>query len=1038
MKRSLYPVLLAGLVLAGCAKEAPVAIDSASKVITVTANAEAPVATKATATDAGVIAWSTGDQIGVFDDNDDTVYPLTFVDGTDKSFSGTVSSSPDLKGAVAPFGDAGESVDVDGAVLWTVTLPATYSNYVPGTTNAPMVASAPAADGDNYIFEFKHIAALAKVTYVNVPVGAKTLYFEADANISGSQDITISEENVEFTTPSTSASTSVKLDMATAVTVANQTMAFYIPVPVGTYTEFKVKLLDSDNNTVSGTAKKLTVPDAEQSFTRAELYILPSIKLDAVTPVFYESFDKCSSTGGNDGSWSGSVASVTPDTDNEGWTFVSGNAASKCVKLGTGSKQGSATTPALGITSDIATLTFRAGAWSNDATTLNLSVEGNGNLNESSVTLSDAAFSDYTLYIGGADSDTKVVFSANTTSKNRFFLDEVYVYAGGEAFDYLTVSPTDISVAFATTTASFAISTGSAWAITTSSAVDGFSLDASSGTGNATVTATFPAVSAATDVATLTVTVGELTKTVTIKQVEPTVSLSATTLSFEATGGSQTVTATTADFNGDVTISASSDNTQFTTSVDGSTITVTAAENSSSEIISGTITVSATDGTDTKSATVAVTQAFPVTPASDGDVLWSEDFSSYSTGDVPSGTVTTSTGRVVYGGSNATYASVTPSSNGSTTKIYSETSAGGTSPELLISKNSGSFTVAGIPTGGATGMTLSFKSNNGCTPSSTIDGVTIGSNLGTTTAPVYAITLTSGVSTISLTFTNSNTSKNTRVDDFKLVAGVPVAGITVTTADATSTASTEGTSAVLNGVIGLVNGAAIGSVTEEGFYYKLSSATEYTKVTLDSDAIAASFSYTLSSLTADSEYSFYAYAVYNSGSEVTGEALTFTPTVKTSTTTYVDVLNQTLTEISGTSYTATTKSKSDDSTLITSDAEYSFQCAGDKSSIQLRSSNKNSGIVTTKSGGTVKQIVVTWNTGTTSGRQICVYGSNSAYSTPSDLYTSDKQGTLISTLSYPGDDTSVTLTVSDSYAFIGICSKSGAQYISEIDVTWEN
>ena len=37
-------------------------------------------------------------------------------------------------------------------------------------------------------------------------------------------------------------------------------------------------------------------------------------------------------------------------------------------------------------------------------------------------------------------------------------------------------------------------------------------------------------------------------------------------------------------------------------------------------------------------------------PASVGTTLFSEDFSSYSANNVPSGSVTTATGRVVYGG----------------------------------------------------------------------------------------------------------------------------------------------------------------------------------------------------------------------------------------------------------------------------------------------------------------------------------------------------------------------------------------------------
>ena len=65
-----------------------------------------------------------------------------------------------------------------------------------------------------------------------------------------------------------------------------------------------------------------------------------------------------------------------------------------------------------------------------------------------------------------------------------------------------------------------------------------------------------------------------------------------------------------------------------------------------------------------------------------------------------------------------------------------------------------------------------------------------------------------------------------------------------------------------------------------------------------------------------------------------------------------DVLNLSLTGVSGTNYT----SWSDKS--ATSSAVYAGQSAGDKGSIQLRSNNNNSGIVTTASGGKVKKIIV--------------------------------------------------------------------------------
>lgn len=444
------PLAAAAILFAGCSQEqiTPSINGKDGKVITITANAEAPVSTKATVTDKGVIAWSEGDQIGVFDIAKSTVTPFTYVSGSNKDFSATVAEGTSLDFAVAPYSE-------DEAVLdngeFSIVFPGAYENYVPGTTNAPMIATSAVESNGSYTFNFKHLAALAKVTYKNVPVGTKTFYLEADNAIAGENSYNSTAEATEFTTPTTKAAKDVMLDLASAVTEPNQTMSFYVPIPVGTYANFKVSLLDAGSNTISLTAKQVTLPADEQSFRRAELYIFQTIVLpEASTALFYESFDKCSSTGGNDGSWSGSIASGTlsdDSTDNAGWTFDNGYAASKCIKLGTGSKQGTATTPALGIASTTATLTFKAGAWSGDATTLNLEIEGEGALSASSVTLSNASFTDYTVYIKDANENTKVKFSAGKASNNRFFLDEVKVVSGGDfkVAQTLSFSSTDVT-----------------------------------------------------------------------------------------------------------------------------------------------------------------------------------------------------------------------------------------------------------------------------------------------------------------------------------------------------------------------------------------------------------------------------------------------------------------------------------------------------------------------------------------------------------------------------------------------------------------
>lgn len=142
--------------------------------------------------------------------------------------------------------------------------------------------------------------------------------------------------------------------------------------------------------------------------------------------IFYESFNDCDKSGGNDGTWNNIATTGNIANDNDGWTYVKGNAASSCARFGTGSAKGSATTPALGYVGD-AYLTFYAAAWdgSDEKTTINLSISGGGTLSETSIDLAKGAWSLYTVKATGLTASSQIVFAAPNDNKNRFLLDEV-------------------------------------------------------------------------------------------------------------------------------------------------------------------------------------------------------------------------------------------------------------------------------------------------------------------------------------------------------------------------------------------------------------------------------------------------------------------------------------------------------------------------------------------------------------------------------------------------------------------------------------
>lgn len=145
--------------------------------------------------------------------------------------------------------------------------------------------------------------------------------------------------------------------------------------------------------------------------------------------VFYESFDKCDGTGGNDDEYSGNIASKTCTDEklDESWTRDGRVfAANKCLRVG---KDGTATTRLINITGK-AVLLFKTAAWEGDNSNINLSINGgtlnyDGTASESIVlTPTEAKWEDFEIEI----TSTKP-FTLSFQSDKRFFLDDVIVIA---------------------------------------------------------------------------------------------------------------------------------------------------------------------------------------------------------------------------------------------------------------------------------------------------------------------------------------------------------------------------------------------------------------------------------------------------------------------------------------------------------------------------------------------------------------------------------------------------------------------------------
>lgn len=194
-------------------------------------------------------------------------------------------------------------------------------------------------------------------------------------------------------------------------------------------------------------------------------------------------------------------------------------------------------------------------------------------------------------------------------------------------------------------------------------------------------------------------------------------------------------------------------------------VTVTALENTETTAKTATLTlyIAASEGGEhLDEATVTLTQAG--VPSGEGPaigtVLWAETWTGGTVGETPS--KYGQEGTTVYNNAPITY-----NQTSTNTKLYAEKLAGGTAPELLLSRNNQTWTISGIPFEGVTSAVLTMKANNENRTEITyyLDGTGDG-----VTAPkgvTATINNTSNAKTVTIEIKNTSSS-NVRLDDIEL------------------------------------------------------------------------------------------------------------------------------------------------------------------------------------------------------------------------------------------------------------------------------
>ena len=142
----------------------------------------------------------------------------------------------------------------------------------------------------------------------------------------------------------------------------------------------------------------------------------------------------------------------------------------------------------------------------------------------------------------------------------------------------------------------------------------------------------------------------------------------------------------------------------------------------------------------------------------------------------------------------------------------------------------------------------------------------------------------------------------------------------------------------------------------------------------------------------------------------------------------IDVLNQTTLGLAGNSTYGT------HTYTGPSGVSYTAECASTHG-IQIRSKNKDSGIIGGSATKVCKTIEVVFNKNTAKNKVLNIYASNTAF-TIADMFNKSKM-TPITTLTYDGSNATMSYTFTENYHYIGIASDDGAIYLDSITLNWK-
>ena len=256
MKKLLSVWLAALLCLVGCTNEeiANALVKKGSIQATFENNAS-----RLAVGEGNALTWSEGDAFQMFNEaGNGSTWTLEGAGGEETGTFGGEELEGTLKGAAFP---ASVVTSLEGNVL-TMTLPYEV-DFKEGICNLPMWASFESLDA---AVSFKHLGALLKINFSEIPAGYNTLTVTADKPLAGVFTADLSKAEPVLVAAEQGAEKSVKITFDAST--SKQDKMFYLPLPVGEYASIKVTIQGEDN------LPELTIAEwANRTIVRKKVYL---------------------------------------------------------------------------------------------------------------------------------------------------------------------------------------------------------------------------------------------------------------------------------------------------------------------------------------------------------------------------------------------------------------------------------------------------------------------------------------------------------------------------------------------------------------------------------------------------------------------------------------------------------------------------------------------------------------------------------------------------------------------------------------------